>query len=56
MPFFVAVYPAGGGVENGFHELPILANGQRYVRRQVISWIRAFSAWLYGVPSGRRMS
>ena len=29
MPFFIAVYPAGEGVENGFHELPILANGQR---------------------------
>jgi len=29
MPYFIAVYPAGGGVENGFHELPILANGQR---------------------------
>jgi hypothetical protein len=29
MPYFLAVYPAGGGVENGFHELPILANGQR---------------------------
>ena len=29
MPYFVSVYPAGGGVENGFHELPILANGQR---------------------------
>ncbi len=29
MPFFISVYPAGGGVENGFHELPILANGQQ---------------------------
>jgi lipoprotein-anchoring transpeptidase ErfK/SrfK len=29
MPYFLAVYTAGGGVENGFHELPILANGQR---------------------------
>ncbi|MGC9467836.1 MAG: L,D-transpeptidase family protein [Anaerolineae bacterium] len=29
MPYFVAVYEAGGGVENGFHELPILSNGQR---------------------------
>lgn len=29
MLYFVSVYPAGGGVENGFHELPILANGQR---------------------------
>ncbi len=29
MPYFISVYPAGGGVENGFHELPILANGQR---------------------------
>jgi len=29
MPYFVAVYPAGGGVLNGFHELPILANGNR---------------------------
>jgi lipoprotein-anchoring transpeptidase ErfK/SrfK len=29
MPYFVSVYPAGGGVMNGFHELPFLANGQR---------------------------
>ncbi len=29
MPYFVGVYEAGGGVINGFHELPILANGQR---------------------------
>jgi lipoprotein-anchoring transpeptidase ErfK/SrfK len=29
MPYFIAVYPAGGGVLNGFHELPILASGRR---------------------------
>lgn len=29
MPYFVSVYPAGGGVVNGFHELPILSSGQR---------------------------
>lgn len=29
MPYFIGVYEAGGGVVNGFHELPILANGQR---------------------------
>jgi lipoprotein-anchoring transpeptidase ErfK/SrfK len=29
MPYFVSVYPAGGGVINGFHELPILSNGRR---------------------------
>lgn len=29
MPYFIAVYPAGGGVQNGFHELPILASGSR---------------------------
>ena len=29
MPYFISVYVAGGGVENGFHELPILSNGQR---------------------------
>ncbi|MDF1512378.1 MAG: peptidoglycan binding domain-containing protein [Anaerolineae bacterium] len=29
MPYFIGVYEAGGGVINGFHELPILANGQR---------------------------
>ena len=29
MPYFISVYPAGGGVMNGFHELPFLANGQR---------------------------
>ena len=29
MPYFVSVYPAGGGILNGFHELPILAGGSR---------------------------
>ncbi len=29
MPYFMGVYVAGGGVTNGFHELPILSNGQR---------------------------
>ena len=29
MPYFISVYPAGGGVMNGFHELPFLSNGQR---------------------------
>jgi lipoprotein-anchoring transpeptidase ErfK/SrfK len=29
MPYFISVYVAGGGVENGFHELPILAGGNR---------------------------
>lgn len=29
MPYFLGVYVAGGGVTNGFHELPILRNGQR---------------------------
>jgi lipoprotein-anchoring transpeptidase ErfK/SrfK len=29
MPYFVSVYPAGGGIENGFHELPFLSNGAR---------------------------
>ena len=29
MPYFISVYVAGGGVENGFHELPILASGNR---------------------------
>ena len=29
MPYFMGFYRAGGGVYNGIHELPILANGQR---------------------------
>lgn len=29
MPYFMAIYPAGGTVYNGIHELPFLANGQR---------------------------
>ena len=29
MPYFLGVYVAGGNVTNGFHELPILKNGQR---------------------------
>jgi lipoprotein-anchoring transpeptidase ErfK/SrfK len=29
MPYFIGVYDAGGTIVNGFHELPILSNGQR---------------------------
>lgn len=29
MPYFMAIYRAGGDVYNGIHELPILASGQR---------------------------
>jgi len=29
MPYFIGVYEAGGGVVNGFHELPISSSGQR---------------------------
>jgi lipoprotein-anchoring transpeptidase ErfK/SrfK len=29
MPHFMAVYPAGGGVYNGIHGLPILSSGRR---------------------------
>jgi lipoprotein-anchoring transpeptidase ErfK/SrfK len=29
MPYFISVYPAGGGIVNGFHELPILSSGRR---------------------------
>ena len=29
MPYFMAIYPAGGTVYNGIHELPFLASGQR---------------------------
>ena len=29
MPYFMAIYRAGGDVYNGIHELPILANGER---------------------------
>ena len=29
MPYFITIYPAGGSVDNGIHELPILSSGQR---------------------------
>jgi lipoprotein-anchoring transpeptidase ErfK/SrfK len=29
MPYFMAIYPAGGTVYNGIHELPFLENGSR---------------------------
>ncbi len=29
MPYFITIYPAGGSVDNGIHELPINRNGQR---------------------------
>ncbi len=29
MPYFMAIYPAGGDVYNGIHELPILSSGRR---------------------------
>ena len=54
MPYFVAVYPAGGGVENGFHELPILANGQR-LWAGTLGHPASFGCIILGIPEAETL-
>lgn len=54
MPYFVSVYPAGGGVINGFHELPFLASGQRLWEGNLGS-PASFGCIILGIPDAKTL-
>ena len=54
MPYFIAVYPAGGGVQNGFHELPILANGNR-LWEGALGRPASFGCIILGIPDAETL-
>jgi lipoprotein-anchoring transpeptidase ErfK/SrfK len=54
MPYFIAVYPAGGGVLNGFHELPILANGNRLWEGNLGS-PASYGCIILGIPAAQTL-
>ncbi|MCU0519191.1 MAG: L,D-transpeptidase family protein [Anaerolineae bacterium] len=54
MPYFIAVYPAGGGVENGFHELPILASGNRLWEGS-LGRPASFGCIILGIPAAETL-
>lgn len=54
MPYFVSVYTAGGGIENGFHELPILSNGQRLWAGS-LGHPASFGCIILGIPDAKTL-
>jgi lipoprotein-anchoring transpeptidase ErfK/SrfK len=54
MPYFIAIYPAGGIVYNGIHELPILANGQRLWEGS-LGHPASFGCIILGIPEAETL-
>lgn len=54
MPYFMGVYVAGGNVTNGFHELPILQNGQRLWAGNLGS-PASFGCIILGIPQAETL-
>lgn len=54
MPYFISVYPAGGGVQNGFHELPILANGTR-LWEGALGRPASYGCIILGIPAAKTL-
>ena len=54
MPYFMGVYVAGGNVTNGFHELPILPNGQRLWAGNLCS-PASFGCIILGIPQAETL-
>ncbi len=54
MPYFIAIYPAGGGVNNGIHELPILKNGQR-LWAGTLGQPASFGCIILGIPEAETL-
>lgn len=54
MPYFIAIYPAGGDVYNGIHELPILSNGQRLWEGSLGS-PASFGCIILGIPEAETL-
>ena len=54
MPYFIGIYPAGGTVYNGIHELPILANGQR-LWAGTLGRPASFGCVILGIPEAETL-
>jgi lipoprotein-anchoring transpeptidase ErfK/SrfK len=54
MPYFISVYPAGGGVENGFHELPILSSGAR-LWEGTLGQPASYGCIILGIPAAETL-
>lgn len=54
MPYFIAIYPAGGIVYNGIHELPFLANGQRLWEGS-LGHPASFGCIILGIPQAETL-
>lgn len=54
MPYFLGVYVAGGGVTNGFHELPINRNGQRMWEGS-LGRPASFGCIILGIPQAQTL-
>lgn len=54
MPYFIAIYPAGGPVYNGIHELPILDNGQRLWEGN-LGRPASFGCIILGIPAAETL-
>ncbi len=54
MPYFITIYPAGGYVDNGIHELPILAGGQRLWEGN-LGHPASFGCIILGIPAAETL-
>jgi len=54
MPYFIAIYPAGGIVYNGIHALPFLANGQRLWEGS-LGQPASFGCIILGIPEAETL-
>ncbi|MBN2004233.1 MAG: L,D-transpeptidase family protein [Anaerolineae bacterium] len=54
MPYFIAIYSAGGGVNNGIHELPISSNGVRLWAGN-LGHPASFGCIILGIPDAQTL-
>ncbi len=54
MPYFIAIYSAGGGVDNGIHELPISSNGARLWAGN-LGHPASFGCIILGIPDAQTL-
>ncbi|MDY0019686.1 MAG: L,D-transpeptidase [Anaerolineae bacterium] len=54
MPYFMGIYPAGGTVYNGIHELPILSSGQR-LWEGTLGSPASFGCIILGIPQAETL-
>jgi lipoprotein-anchoring transpeptidase ErfK/SrfK len=54
MPYFMAIYPAGGDVYNGIHELPILSSGRR-LWEGALGHPASYGCIILGIPAAETL-